>query len=326
MLGGVGLRRHGQRLRVLQPRPARIPPSCLDDLGFEQPSIVYDRTGTIELARFGVLRRELVTFDQIPPEMIDATTAIEDKDFWTNPGFDIGAIVSAGLDTLAGRPRGASTITQQLVRARLLPADAFEGSVYDRKIREIIQSIRLTQAFPGEEGKKTDHGGVPQPELLRQPELRREGRRRSATSARTSTELTPRPVRGPRRDPAVTDQVRPDAQRDPRVRRGSRRARTCPADEVTLRVPDDLGDRQAPEQGPRLHGGPDAQRPLRAPCTSAADYEAAKSEPLILTPLETPPMKAPHFVWQIRKQLGALLCGPESAETCEAVDTGGYRS
>src|SRR4029079_11408120 len=28
------------------------------------------------------------------------------------------------------------------------------GSVYDRKIREIIQSIRLTQAYPGEDGKK----------------------------------------------------------------------------------------------------------------------------------------------------------------------------
>ena len=86
--------------------------------------------------------------------MIDATTAIEDKDFWTNPGFDPVGIVSAGLDTLAGRPRGASTITQQLVRARLLPAEAFEGSTYDRKIREIIQSIRLTQAFPGEDGKQ----------------------------------------------------------------------------------------------------------------------------------------------------------------------------
>src|SRR5215212_9259568 len=130
------------------------PQEALDNLAFEQPSVIYDRTGTIELARFGELRREVLTFDQIPPEMIDATTSIEDKDFWTNPGFDIGAIVSAGLDTISGRPRGASTITQQLVRAKLLPADAFVGSVYDRKIREIIQSIRLTQAYPGDEGKR----------------------------------------------------------------------------------------------------------------------------------------------------------------------------
>jgi membrane peptidoglycan carboxypeptidase len=135
------------------PRTCRIR-APLDDLGFEQPSIVYDRTGTVELARFGVLRRELVGFNDIPGELIDATTSVEDKDFWTNAGFDIGAVISAGLDTLAGRPRGASTITQQLVRARLLPPDAFSGSVYDRKIREIIQSIRLTQAYPGEDGKK----------------------------------------------------------------------------------------------------------------------------------------------------------------------------
>ena len=70
------------------------------------------------------------------------------------PGFDPVGIVSAGLDTISGKPRGASTITQQLVRARLLPPEAFEGSTYERKVREIIQSVRLTQAYPGEAGKQ----------------------------------------------------------------------------------------------------------------------------------------------------------------------------
>ena len=41
------------------------------------------------------------------------------------------------------------------MRARLLPSSAFEGSVYERKAKEIIQSIRLTEAYPGEEGKQT---------------------------------------------------------------------------------------------------------------------------------------------------------------------------
>src|SRR6478736_2092336 len=131
------------------------PVAALTNIPFEQQTIIYDRTGKIELARLGDLKRELVTYDQIPGEMLDATTAIEDKDFWVNPGFDPAGIVSAGLDTVSGKPRGASTITQQLVRARLLPPEAFEGSTYERKAREIIQSIRLTQAFPGEEGKKT---------------------------------------------------------------------------------------------------------------------------------------------------------------------------
>ena len=87
--------------------------------------------------------------------MLDATTAVEDQFFWTNPGFDPSGIISAGLDTLSGRPRGASTITQQLVRARLLPAGGLRRhSTYERKVREIIQSIRLTEAYPGDEGKQ----------------------------------------------------------------------------------------------------------------------------------------------------------------------------
>ncbi|MEO6208182.1 MAG: biosynthetic peptidoglycan transglycosylase, partial [Candidatus Limnocylindrales bacterium] len=130
------------------------PKAALTNLDFDQQTVVYDRTGTIELARLGSLRREVVPFDQIPGEMLDATTAIEDRDFWINAGFDPIGIVSAGLDTLSGRPRGGSTITQQLVRNRLLPTAAFEGSTYDRKIREIIQSIRLTQAYPGDKGKQ----------------------------------------------------------------------------------------------------------------------------------------------------------------------------
>ena len=97
------------------------PKEALTNLDFEQQTIVYDRTGQVELARLGSLRREVVTFDQIPGEMLDATTSIEDKDFWSNPGFDPAGIVSAGIDTISGRPRGASTITQQLVRNRLLP-------------------------------------------------------------------------------------------------------------------------------------------------------------------------------------------------------------
>ena len=51
--------------------------------------------GKVELARFGESRRELVTFEQIPPILLDATTAVEDKTFWENAGFDPVAIVSA---------------------------------------------------------------------------------------------------------------------------------------------------------------------------------------------------------------------------------------
>ena len=129
------------------------PKSILDSLSYDQQTRVLDRTGTVELARLGTIKREVVTFDQIAPELIDATTSIEDKTFWANAGFDPAGIVSAAVDTFRGVPRGASTITQQLVRARLLP-DTSKMSTYERKIKEIIQSIRLTQEYPGVAGKQ----------------------------------------------------------------------------------------------------------------------------------------------------------------------------
>ncbi len=167
-------------------RDLEDPKEALDDLGFTQQTAVYDRSGKVQLARLGDDRREVVTFNDIPPGLVDATTAIEDKTFWENSGFDPAGFISAAIDTLNGRDRGGSTITQQLVRARLLPSSAFDGSIYERKAKEIIQSIRLTEAYPGETGKQHDHREVPQPELLRQPQLRRRGRGAAATGARTS--------------------------------------------------------------------------------------------------------------------------------------------
>ncbi len=126
-----------------------------EDLEFAQPSTIYDRTGTIQLARFQAERRRVVGYNDIPPLVLDATIATEDRTFWHNDGYDLASILSASLESAAQlRDRGASTITQQLVRARLLPQDVLEGDVYTRKIKEIIQADRLTRELPGREGKQ----------------------------------------------------------------------------------------------------------------------------------------------------------------------------
>ncbi len=135
-------------------------PQILEQIELPEQSVVYDRTGKTELARFGEFNRDVVTFDEIPPVLVDATTAVEDRTFWENSGFDPVGIVAAGLDALRGNARGASTITQQLVRQRLLTTDTSATAVAqtersaERKLKEIIQSIRVTQAFPGEAGKQ----------------------------------------------------------------------------------------------------------------------------------------------------------------------------
>ena len=132
-------------------------PTNLGALTFAQPTVVYDRTGKIQLGRFQREQRRVVSYEEVPQLVLDATTTAEDRTFWQNSGFDPGAILSAVADNAAGvSERGASTITQQLVRARLLPEDVIAPGAnrYLRKAKELIQSTRLTNAYPGEAGKQ----------------------------------------------------------------------------------------------------------------------------------------------------------------------------
>ena len=132
-------------------------PTALDSLGFDQPTIVYDRAGKVELGRFEDQRRRVLTFEAIPKTILDATTAAEDRTFWQNAGVDLPALLSAAAENASGTSgRGASTITQQLVRARLLPDDVVQAGAdrYVRKVKEIIQALRVNETYPGETGKQ----------------------------------------------------------------------------------------------------------------------------------------------------------------------------
>jgi membrane peptidoglycan carboxypeptidase len=107
---------------------------------------VYDRSGTELLYQFEVERRESVTLDQVPQAVIDATVAAEDKSFWTNPGVDILGIARAAYSDLTGRAEGrggASTITQQLVKQRIVGSEVS----LRRKIREAVLAIEVTNTY-----------------------------------------------------------------------------------------------------------------------------------------------------------------------------------
>src|SRR5690349_9129117 len=62
-------------------------PASLTSLDFDQPTVIYDRTGKVELARFQRENRRVVTYDEVPKLLLDATTAAEDRTFWQNDGF-----------------------------------------------------------------------------------------------------------------------------------------------------------------------------------------------------------------------------------------------
>src|SRR3989454_1232321 len=111
-----------------------------------QSTKVYDRTGAQLLYQFSEENREVVSYAEIPQVLIDATVAAEDKSFWSNPGVDVLGIVRAVFADVTGRGSGqggASTITQQLVKRRIV---GDEVSI-KRKIREGILAIEVTNTY-----------------------------------------------------------------------------------------------------------------------------------------------------------------------------------
>jgi peptidoglycan glycosyltransferase len=287
-------------------------PTKLEQIEFNAESIIYDRTGEVELARFGSERREVVAFEQIPPHVLDATTAVEDKTFWTNTGFDPAGIVSAGVDALRGRERGASTVTQQLVRQRLLPEELVQDPErrVERKIKEIIQSIRLTQAFPGDEGKQRIITAYLNQNFYGNNNYGIKAAARSYFGVSDLKDLTLAQaaiLAGIPQSPSNFDLVR-NADRD----------------EAT----GDLIVREDAEVVQRrnriLDLMADGRTPLSGDTYSQADFAAAKEEPVVLVAQAEANWKAPHFVWAVRKQLTTLLCD-EGVETCPELERGGLR-
>ena len=106
---------------------------------------IYDRSGEHLLYTLEDERRELISLDAVPQKMQDATIAIEDKSFWTNPGVDFGGIVRAmNANAASGTiSQGGSTITQQLIKTRLLG----DEPTFTRKIKEAILAMEATRTF-----------------------------------------------------------------------------------------------------------------------------------------------------------------------------------
>src|SRR5205823_1546810 len=75
----------------------------------------------------------------------EAVIAIEDRNFYDEPGIDPQGIVRAAtVDIKSHRPvEGASTITQQLVKLRLVGNDA----TLDRKVREALLAFEIERKY-----------------------------------------------------------------------------------------------------------------------------------------------------------------------------------
>src|SRR5215218_9951026 len=111
-----------------------------------EPSTIYWADGTQMGDPIGIeSRQNITTLAEVPKLVQDAVIATEDRSFWTNDGIDLGAVFRAFLTNLtSGRiQQGGSTITQQLVKNRILTSKRD----VNRKIREIEDALRLNEKF-----------------------------------------------------------------------------------------------------------------------------------------------------------------------------------
>ncbi|HEY7672156.1 MAG TPA: PBP1A family penicillin-binding protein [Gammaproteobacteria bacterium] len=122
----------------------------LRDIRFQVPLQIYSRDGRL-MDQFGEQKRTPVAFEEIPPILIQALLAAEDKTFFTHPGIDYLGTARAAFNVVVSGGSldvpGASTITQQLAREYFLSKDVSLA----RKFREWILAFRIENAFTKQE-------------------------------------------------------------------------------------------------------------------------------------------------------------------------------
>jgi 1A family penicillin-binding protein len=130
-------------------------PHNLDNYTSTSSSIIYDRSGRVlfEFPPPFTGSHTPVPLSDIPVALQQATIAMEDKNFYTNPGFDLAGITRAVWYIISNEDvvMGGSTITQQLVRNLLFtPSERTEMS-FRRKMRELTLAVLITQRYSKDE-------------------------------------------------------------------------------------------------------------------------------------------------------------------------------
>lgn len=104
-------------------------------------SRIYSGEGRL-IDEFAEERRIFVPIEEIPDMVREAFISAEDKNFYSHPGYDPRGIISAAVEAIrsgGANIRGASTITQQVMKNFLLSSDRS----IERKVKEIMLAARL---------------------------------------------------------------------------------------------------------------------------------------------------------------------------------------
>ena len=109
-------------------------------------SRIYSGEGRL-IDEFATERRLFVPIADMPEIVTGAFVSAEDQNFYHHKGYDARGMLSALIDAVKSRGenvRGASTITQQVMKNFLLSSDRSA----ERKIKELILASRVEEALP----------------------------------------------------------------------------------------------------------------------------------------------------------------------------------
>ncbi len=90
-------------------------------------------------------KRRLVRFEDLPPDLVNAMLAAEDKSFFQHSGLDYGRIIKVVYEDIraGNRAQGASTLTMQLSRGFFLTPERAGWPGIKRKLAEMMIALQL---------------------------------------------------------------------------------------------------------------------------------------------------------------------------------------
>ncbi len=119
-------------------------PNELLERSFELSTKIFDRNGKILYEFYGDKNRTLVKFEDISPNLIHATLAAEDANFYSHQGFYLLGMLRAVKNIALGEGlQSGSTLTQQVVKNTLLSQE----QTITRKAKELILSLQLENRY-----------------------------------------------------------------------------------------------------------------------------------------------------------------------------------
>ena len=109
------------------------------------PTRLLDINGEVITEFASDEKREIIEFNDLPQQMVDALLTREDRIFYDHQGFSVKALFRAVIGVLTHTTRGGgSTLTQQI--AGTLYCDRTDMS-YQRKLKELWWAIQMERRY-----------------------------------------------------------------------------------------------------------------------------------------------------------------------------------